>query len=148
MSKGHFDILGSFPDFSGYKESFIEDVSARTIAKVSNDFGNFVKTQRFASYFENQTGETIKTFGAKRIRGKTPAFAVRAGLGIKGSLNYLAGLYRGSMKTQSGKIINFSRKRNILEESWKAFEGKTPGYAEMLKGLMAKDLNNAVAKLL
>jgi len=112
----------------------IEDIAAATAAKVSNEYAYFVK-KRFPDYFNTGTGKlkgtktknTIDTIGVYRRSGKRKkeaVFVIRAGLGIKGSLNYLAGLYKGKATTQSGKEFTYLRARNLITETWQDFGGQ------------------------
>lgn len=82
---------------------FIKELSARTVARVSGEYSRYLKEQRFDELFNNQTGETKGSIGTYRAEGKNPGYVVKAGIGIKGSLNYLAGLYRGEAVSGSGK---------------------------------------------
>lgn len=127
-------------------DDFVREIGAAAASKVANDFTWYLKNRRFLDYFENQTGETKESIGVFRARGKKPAFVAKAGLGIRGSLNYLAGLYRGQAVSRSGKTFHFARKRDFIKGGWKDFEGQGRlklAYNEILK----RKIKEAEAKL-
>ena len=105
--------------------SFTENVAAVSVATASGRFTAYLRNQRFHKYFEDRTGETRGSIGRYRYKTKAPAYVVKAGVGIPGSLNYLAGLYRGRAVSRSGKVFDYKGgARPMLEESWKAWGGK------------------------
>ena len=112
---------------------FIESVSASATKRVSEEFAGYLRQHGFDKYYENQTGETRDSIQAFRKKGNSIVYAVKAGYGITGSLNYLAGLYRGkvnahSRKTKSGKTVpvqkfSYCKPRPFLQAGWKDFGG-------------------------
>ena len=119
------------------EEFFIRDIAARSVAKVSREFSDFLKYRRFGELFNDKTGETRESIGLHRTRGKkVPAYVVRAGLGVPGNLNYLMGLYRGRAVSRSGKVFSFARQRNLIDDGWRIWGGEQKAIAvgqEMLE---------------
>jgi len=112
--KGGFDTI--------LYNGFIEEIAARTAASASGRFAAYLRTQPLNEYFESDNGFLDKvtgSIGVFRQRGKNPVFMVRAGLGIPGSLNFLAGLYRGKTKK-----FEYTRKRDLLGDGWKSWGGE------------------------
>ncbi len=105
------------------EENFVEIVAAKTVAKVSNLFSDYLKDKRFEVLFDSKTGETRKSIGVFRSNAKNPAYIVKAGLGIPGNLNYLAGLYRGEAVSRSGKKFAYARPRDLINTGWTAWGG-------------------------
>jgi|GEM_PF-4594734 len=112
----------------------IEEIAAVTAAKVSNEYSYFIK-KRFSDYFETGTGKlqgsklknTVDTIGVYRRSGKgkkKAVFVIRAGLGVRGNLNYLSGLYRGEATSRSGKTFHYYKPRNLITETWRDFGGQ------------------------
>jgi len=119
------------------EEFFIREVSARSVAKVSREFSDFLKYRRFGDLFKDQTGETRESIGIHRHKSKKiPGYVIRAGIGIPGNLNYLAGLYRGQAVSRSGKVFSFARQRNLIDDGWRIWGGEQKAVAvgsEMLQ---------------
>ena len=106
---------------------FTENVTAKGIATASRRFVEYLRNERFHEYFKSHKPkeETRNSIDTYRYKTKDPAYVVKAGVGIPGSLNYLAGLYRGQAVSRSGKVFDYKGgARPMLEESWKAWGGK------------------------
>ena len=106
-----------------YGNDLVEDIASATAARVGNEFAYYIKKNRFNSLFENQTGKTLDSIGVYRKTGRKPTFVIKAGLNIKGSLNYLAGLYRGQSVSRSGKKFSYYKPRDLIVPSWQSFGG-------------------------
>jgi len=112
-------------------DDFVESMAASTSAKIANEFGDFIKNRRFDELFESHGGVkgsigkvfTKDTIGAYRKKGKVPVYIVRAGLGVPGNLNYLAGPYRGKAVSRAGKVFSYEKKRDLINDGWKAWGG-------------------------
>ena len=102
---------------------FVENLAASAASRIANEFALYVKQHRFDEYYENKTGETKGSIGVYRGTAKKPVFVVKAGLGIRGSLNYLAGLYKGEAVSRSGKTFSYARPRDLIKTGWKEFGG-------------------------
>ena len=123
-----------FDAFSAFlRSTAIEEAGAKAVASASGRFVEFLKSSRFDELFKSHGGkkgkhgnvytrDTIKTY--RYARRKEPTYMVMAGVGISGSLNYLAGLYRGQATTKSGKVFSYARKRDLVKGGWKAWGGK------------------------
>jgi hypothetical protein len=123
------------------KDFFVETLAARVAAKISGEFAAYLKNSRFDELFEDRTGETRESIGSYRYKSKAPAYTVRAGIGIPGNLNYLAGLYRGKAVSRGGKAFSYARKRGLVNDGWKAWGGAgklSAAYEEILKGVIAE----------
>jgi len=107
-----------------YGDNLVADIASSTAAKLANEFAWYVRFHRFDELFENTTGETKDSIGVYRKRGKNPVFIVKAGLRIRGSLNYLAGLYKGQAKSQSGKTFSYYKQRDLFTRGWIEFGGR------------------------
>ena len=125
---------------------FTETMSGRIVAKVSSVFARYLKKESFGGYFKDITGKTRESIGFYRFKGKNPAYAVKAGAGVPGNLNYLSGLYRGRAVSQSGKAFEYSRKRDMLEESWAKWGGYSRA-AEIGEEVMKKHLGDMEAQV-
>ncbi len=102
----------------------VEELSAKVVASSSAQFAKWLRNSRFEKLFENRTGETKESIGLYRAKGKNPAYMVKAGVGIPGSLNYLAGLYRGKAKSKSGKEFSYAAPRDLLTDGWRIWHGE------------------------
>jgi hypothetical protein len=128
-------------DFNMPDSDFLEVLAATSAAGASHRFLEFLKNRRFNELFQNQTDETRESINTYRLRGKKPAYVVKAGVGILGNLNYLAGLYRGKAVSKSGKVFSYARKRDLIKDGWKAWggEGKLKAASEeKLKKMIAE----------
>ena len=130
-----FDGLTDF-----LQSAFIEEAAARSIASASGKFTEFLKNSRFDELFNEQSGKTKSSIAKYRYKTKNPVYVVKAGAGIRGNLNYLAGLYKGQAVSRSGKVFHYSRKRDLITEGWKAWGGK-----EKLETIGEAMLNKMVA---
>jgi hypothetical protein len=133
------EITGGFPEW--LQGGLIEELGAKSVASASRRFSEYLKNQRFDALFDDQTGETKGSIGAYRFKGEKPAYLVKAGIGIPGNLNYLAGLYRGRAHSRSGKEFSYARKRNLIVEGWKKWGGEAhlqSASQEMLQKLIAE----------
>ncbi|MCL2205705.1 MAG: hypothetical protein FWB82_04205 [Treponema sp.] len=128
------------------EEFFIRDIAARSVAKVGREFSDYLRNRRFNQLFDDQTGKTRESIGLHRRKGKTPAYIVRAGIGIPGSLNYLKGLYRGHAVSRSGKVFSFARQRNLIDDGWKMWGGKQKAVA-VGEEMLQRAVNEAEKKL-
>jgi hypothetical protein len=112
-------------NLSPLEETFIEIIAARTVARVSGNFVTYLKNTRFDTLFDVQTGETKGSIGAYRAKAKQPTYLIRAGLGVPGSMSYLKNLYKGRGKSRSGNWFNYAKKRDLIKEGWKAYDGES-----------------------
>jgi len=115
------EVTGGLPEW--LEGDFIEEVGAKSVASASRRFLEYLKNHRFDELFNDQTGETKGSIGTYRFKGEKPVYVVKAGCGITGNLNYLAGLYRGKAHSRSGKEFSYARKRDLINESWKKWGG-------------------------
>jgi hypothetical protein len=132
------EIKGSV-DLSKISDFLLSALAGRTTAKVAGRFAEYLKNRRFEDLYENRTGETKESIGAYRYKSKTPAYIVKAGLGIPGNLNYLAGLYRGEAVSRSGKRFSYARKRDLINDGWASWGGGAKiesAYNEVLEGVI------------
>ena len=139
------EIKGSI-SLKPIEEFFIENIAARTTAKTAAEFVNYLKNRRFDELFENQTGKTRESIGLYRWKSKAPAYVVKAGVGVPGNLNYLAGLYRGKAVSRSGKVFSYARKRDLITEGWKVWDGDTQ-MANIGENMMQKSIGEAEKKI-
>jgi len=139
------DITGTI-SLKPFGTDFVEDIAAASAAKIANEFASYIRQHRFDEYYKNQTGETKNSIGVFRMKSKVPAFTVRAGLGIRGNLNYLAGLYKGKSVSRSGKTFSYARPRDLMKSGWREFggEGKLQHIYEQT---LAKKIKESEAKL-
>jgi len=125
---------------------FIRDISARSVAKVGREFSDFLKYRRFGELFKDQTGETRESIGLHRHKSKKiPGYVIRAGIGIPGNLNYLAGMYRNDRVTSSGKKF-YSKQRNLIDGGWKLWGAEQKAVAVGEK-MLQRAVNEAEKKL-
>ena len=127
-------------------DDFVESLAARSVAKISSEFAKFIKNRRFDELFNSQTGKTKESIGAYRYKSKAPTYLVRAGLGIPGNLNYLAGLYRGKAVSRSGKVFQYEKKRDLINDGWNAFGGDSK-VTDLYENTLNKAIGEAEAKL-
>jgi len=104
---------------------FVEIIAARTVARVSGNFANYLRNVRFPQLFEERTGQTRNSIDAYRAKGNNPAYLVRAGVGIPGNMNYLINLYKGRGKSSTGSYFNYAKKRDLINEGWKQYDGES-----------------------
>ena len=104
------------------EKEFLKDIAAKTAAKTAAEFADYLKNRKFEELFKNQTGETLGSVGLYRAKGTNPVYKVRAGVGVPGSLNYLAGLYGGSARSRLGKIFSYSKPRPLIRGGKKEFD--------------------------
>ena len=104
-------------------ELFIEDLAGRCVAKTAFEFAEYLRARRFSDLFVSRTGGTLKSIGAFRAGGNNPSYIIKAGIGVPGNLNYLAGLYRGKALSRSGKPFDYAKKRDLLRGGWAAWNG-------------------------
>ena len=116
---GLYDIFG---------QNLIEALAHSTASTVSNELAGFVKRNKWDDYFKTGTGKqkgskdrnTVDTIGVYKLKTK-PIYVTGAGRGVKGYLNYLAGLYRGQAKTESGKVFSYYKPRPVLNTAFREF---------------------------
>jgi len=144
------EVTGGFPDW--LQGDFIEEVGAKSVASASHRFIEYLKNHRFDELFDEGSDEnrkmkngglrisTRESIGTYRFKGKKPVYVVKAGVGIPGNLNYLAGLYRGKARSRSGKEFSYARKRDLLREGWKKWGGN-----EMLQSASQEMLEKMIA---
>jgi hypothetical protein len=152
------ETKGGF-NFKPFSEYFFESISARITAKTAAEFVGYLKNRRFDELFhegsiKNRRGKktglirisTRDSIGMYRYKSKKPAYTVKAGIGIPGSLNYLEGLYKGGAVSKSGKPINYTRKRDLITGGWKSWGGvaKTASIGE---AVLQKALNSMEGKI-
>jgi hypothetical protein len=133
------EVAGGFPGW--LQGDFIEEVGAKSAASASHRFAEYLKNHRFDELFNDQTGETKGSIDTYRFKGKKPAYVVKAGVGIPGNLNYLAGLYRGEARSRSGKLFSYARKRDLIIEGWKKWGGD-----RMLQSASRETLEKMIAE--
>ena len=117
-------LSGEMSLYKMFGYDLVEDIASATAAKTANEFANYVRDNRFNSLYNNKTGETKDSIGVYRLRGKNPVFASRAGLGVRGNLNYLAGLYRGYATSRSGNTFSYDKPRDLITTAWRDFGGE------------------------
>ena len=117
------DIKGELNLNTVYGNNLVEEIASATAAKVSNEFAYYIRKNRYHDYFEKDTGKTSDSIGVYRRSGRKPVYVIKAGLNIKGSLNYLAGLYKGQAVSRSGKKFNYYKPRNLIVPGWRDFKG-------------------------
>jgi len=110
-------------NLSPIEEYFIENIAARTAARVSGNFVNYLKKTRFDKLFTSKTGKTVSSIDGYRTRAKEPTYKVRAGVGVPGNMNYLKALYKGRGRSRSGNYFNYSKKRDLIKEGWQQYGG-------------------------
>jgi hypothetical protein len=122
-------------DFNIPHPDFIETLGAKSVSSASHRFVEFLKNRRFYELFNEGLGlrdkkgmflgsHTVDTIDTYRFKGKHPTYVVKAGVGITGNLNYLAGLYSGRAVSKSGKVFSYARKRDLINDGWKAWGGE------------------------
>jgi len=117
------EVKGSV-NLGAIENDFVREVGAKSVATASRRFVEFLRYRRFDQLFNSDTGETRDSIDTYRYKSKKmPAYVVKAGVGIPGNLNYLAGLYRGHAVSRSGKVFSFARQRNLIDDGWKAWGG-------------------------
>jgi len=138
---------------------FIRDISARSVAKVGREFSDFLKYRRFGELFEEGNAEnrrsrkngrerisTRESIGMHRHRSKKiPGYVIRAGIGIPGNLNYLAGMYRNDRVTSSGKKF-YTKQRNLIDGGWKLWGAEQKAVA-VGEEMLQRAVNEAEKKL-
>jgi len=130
------EIKGELNLKSIYGNDLVEDIASATTAKVSNEFAHFIRENRYYNYFEKDTGKTLSSIGVYRKSGSKPVYVIKAGLGIRGSLNYLAGLYKGQAVSRSGKTFSYYKPRDLIVPGWQEFNGDNrlhTAFKEILK---------------
>jgi hypothetical protein len=102
-------------------------IMGRALAGSSKDLAEYVRLHKLSGQsLEAPTGETrgsVKPHRMTKRYGIVPAYVVRPGVGIKGSLNYLAGVARGYAVAKSGKQFFYKRPRPFIAEAWKEWGG-------------------------
>ena len=146
--------------FKPIEDFFIRDLAARSVAKVAREFSDFLKYRQFDQFFNDGNAENRRSRknGRERISTresigfhreatkKIPAYAVRAGIGIPGNLNYLAGLYRGHAVSRSGKVFSFARQRNLIDDGWRIWGAEQKAVA-VGEEMLQRAVNEAEKKL-
>jgi hypothetical protein len=133
-------------NLSPIEEYFIENIAARTVARVSGNFVNYLKKTRFEQLFTSRSEKTVSSIDAYRTRAKEPTYKVRAGVGVPGNMNYLKALYKGRGRSRSGNYFDYSKKRDLIKEGWQQYGGEAK-IPMIFANEMAKAIKEAEALL-
>jgi hypothetical protein len=133
----------NFPDFKNMG-ILIENFAAASVVKVSAVFTEWLQKSKFHDVFEDRTGETRKSIGFYRTKKKNPEYLIRPGVGIPGMLNYLYGEARGYATSRSGKKFSYTKKRDVVNEGWKEWQGNMNAIFEQMKDKFFKRIEETL----
>jgi hypothetical protein len=128
-------------------------IFGKTFALSSAKFAEYVRLQKLSDQSLNAlTGETrdsLKSYRMTKKYGVVPAYMVRPGVGIPGSLNYLYGMARGFAFSKSGKQFYYARPRPFMKEAWEEWGGKKQvrSYAEAVKDSYIQKLLSGASEI-
>jgi hypothetical protein len=133
---------------------WVETLGAKTAAKTAAEFTAFLRNTEFGKHFKDRdvkrkrgttpAGTTRNSIDFYRMKKpKVPTYLISPGVGIPGHLNYLYGMAKGEAKTRSGKVFNYSKKRNVVLSGWEAWGGDS-----RLGGIYKEAKRNYMARVL
>jgi hypothetical protein len=133
-------------DLDKFTVGDIYAIFGKTFALSSAKFAEYVRDYKLSgqSLYEptGETKESTKPYRMTKKYGVVPAYLVRPGVGIPGSLNYLYGMARGFAVAKSGKQFFYARPRPFIKEAWEEWGGKKQvrSYAEAVKDSVIQKL--------
>ena len=105
----------------------LKAVAGESLALASFRFAEYVRLNKLSGQsLPKLTGETwdsTRSYLMTKKYGANPAYMVRPGVGIRGSLNYLYGMARGFAVAKSGEEYYYKKATPFITEAWKEWGG-------------------------